>query len=147
MILTVSVTLNLKTKEVAERVKQATKLAMRDTVSDIAQDAIHLSPVLTGNNRRSIFFGAAGFGHKQASGAGRHAKDTWTGEDASTVDESKIEGAVYGTSGYSGFLETGHATRSGSFVAARPYFKPALDRNFTQDKFAEKTRGYLGASA
>ena len=49
------------------------------------------------------------------------------GEDAEpqrVVDDSKMEGAVYSTSGYGGYIETGTVK-----MAARPYFKPALDKN------------------
>ena len=89
------VILNLKTKEVQRKVNKATEKAIRDVVVDIANDAIKGSPVDTGNNRRSIRFEAKG-----------------------------IEGAVFSTSGYGGFLETGTVK-----MAAQPYFKPALDRN------------------
>jgi len=143
MKMEVSVELNLKTEEVTEKVTEASRLAMRDTVVEVAHDAIVLSPWKTGNNRRSIFFGASGFGHQQASNEGRQEGDTWTGEDLSVLDDSKIEGAVYSTSGYGGYLETGHHTKSGSFVSARPYFKPSLDKNFTTEKFTKKVRGYL----
>ncbi|GAG70392.1 unnamed protein product [marine sediment metagenome] len=86
---------NLKTKEVQDKVNKATEKAIKNTVVDIANDAIKGSPVLTGNNRRSIVFEAKG-----------------------------LEGAVYSTSGYGGFLETGTVK-----MAAQPYFKPALDKN------------------
>ena len=103
MKLTVNFITNLKTKEVVDKVKKATKQGIKDVVVDIAGDAIKGSPVDTGNNRRSIMF-EVGPGGEVAKG--------------------DLEGAVYGTSGYSGYLEVG--TR---FLAARPYFKPALDRN------------------
>jgi len=138
MKMEVSVELNLKTEEVVEKVTEASRLAMRDTVVEVAHDSVELSPWKTGNNRRSIFFGASGFGHKQSSGEGRRSGDTWTGEDLSVLDDSKIEGAVYSTSGYGGFLETG--TRK---MAAQPYFRPSLDKNFTTEKFTKKVRGYL----
>lgn len=121
MKIEVSVELNLKEKEVSEAAAKAARLAMRDTVVDIAHDAVRGSPVLTGNNRRSIAYESSGF----QAGEG-------------VIDQSKIEGAVYSTSGYGGFLETG--TRK---MAARPYFRPALDKNFSQDKFAENMRRYL----
>lgn len=72
---------NLKTKEVQNKVNKATEKAIKNTVVDIANDAIKGSPVLTGNNRRSIMFEAKG-----------------------------PEGVIYSTSGYGGFLETGTAT-------------------------------------
>ena len=87
--------MNLKTKQVQRQVDKATEKAIKDVVVDIANDAIRGSPVMTGNNRRSIKFEAKG-----------------------------KEGAVYSTSGYGGYLETGTVK-----MAARPYFKPALDKN------------------
>jgi len=89
------VVVNLKTKEVQDKVNKATEKALKDVVTDIANDAIKGSPVDTGNNRRSIMFEAKG-----------------------------LEGAIYSTSGYGGYLETGTVK-----MPARPYFKPALDRN------------------
>jgi len=103
MKLDVKVITNLKTKEAQDTVKKATKQAIKDVITDIAQDAIEQSPVLTGNNRRSIMF--------EVGPGGEVAKEDLTG-------------AVYSTSGYGGFLETGTVRR-----AATPYFKPALDRH------------------
>ena len=94
---------NLKSKEVQDKVKKASEQGLKDVVVDIANDAIKGSPVDTGNNRRSI---------KYEVGPG--------GE----VAKSEGEGAVYSTSGYGGFLETGTVK-----MAAQPYFKPALDKN------------------
>lgn len=110
MKLEASVKLNLKTEEVTKAVTEATRLAMRDTVVAIHGEAVQMSPVLTGHNRRSI---AA-----EVSGMGTIAGQ----ESARVVDDSKIEGAVYSTSGYGGYLETGTCK-----MAARPYFRPALD--------------------
>jgi len=76
--LKVEIITNLKTKEVEDKVKKATEKGLKEVIVDIANDAIKGSPVLTGNNRRSIMF---------------EAKET--------------EGSVYSTSGYGGFLETG----------------------------------------
>lgn len=95
--------LNLKTKEVQSKVDSASKKGLRDTVADIAEDAIQGSPVQTGNNRRSIKFEVGPGGE---------------------VAKKDGEGAIYSTSGYGGFLETGTVN-----MAAQPYFKPALDRN------------------
>ena len=94
---------NLKTKEVESKVDKASKQGLKDVVTDIANDAIKGSPVLTGNNRRSIKFEV---------GPGK------------PVARKELEGAIYSTSGYGGFLETGTVKR-----AAKPYFKPALDKN------------------
>jgi len=95
-------TMNLKTKEATAEVKKATRKALVDVVTDIGGDAIKGSPVKTGNNRRSIMFEV---GH-------------------GAVAKSELEGAVYSTSGYGGFLETGTIK-----MAAQPYIKPALDKN------------------
>ncbi len=89
------VIMNLKTKEVRDKVNKATEKAIKDVVVDIANDAIKGSPVDTGNNRRSIKYEAKG-----------------------------LEGVVYSTSGYGGYLETGTVK-----MPAQPYFKPALDKN------------------
>lgn len=118
MKLDVTVELNLKTKEATATVLKAAREAMRDTVVDVTNDAVKDSPVLTGNNRRSIKGETSGFG---------------SGE---VVDQDKIQGAVYSTSGYGGFLETG--TRK---MGARPYFKPAADRNVP--KFPQRMKEHL----
>ena len=109
--------LNLKTKEVLDKVDKATKQGLKDVVTDIAHDAIEGSPVDTGNNRRSI---------KYEVGPG--------GE----VAKNEGEGAVYSTSGYGGWLEVGH----GKNPNPRPYFKPALDLNFK--KLPEFIKAHLG---
>lgn len=103
MKITSDIKLNLKTKEAQDSVKKATQKALKNVATDIANDAIHNSPWLTGNNARSIMF-EVGPGGEVAKG--------------------DLEGAVYSTSGYGGFLETGTVK-----MPARPYFKPALDRN------------------
>lgn len=118
MKLKVDMKLDLKIKEVQDKVKKANQQAMKDTVVDIANDAIKGSPVDTGNNMRSIMF-EVGPGGEVAKG--------------------DLEGAVYSTSGYGGMLETGTVN-----MPPRPYFKPALDRHFTKDKFAGKVKGHLG---
>ena len=89
---------NLKIREVTNKVNNASKKAFKDTVVDIANDAIKGSPQLTGNNIRSIKY-----------------------------DIDGLSGAVYSTSGYGGYLETGT-----SRMVARPYFKPALDKHFSK---------------
>ena len=103
MKITTSWKVNLKSREATDKVKKAAKESLRDVVADIAGDSIKGSPVLTGNNRRSIKFET-----------GPHGE----------VAKKELEAAVYSTSGYGGFLETGTKRMS-----ARPYMKPALDRN------------------
>lgn len=103
MKLKVQIITNLRTKEVQDKVKKASKQGLVDSVSDIAQDTIEGSPFLTGHNRRSIRFEV---------GPGK------------PIAQKELEGAIYSTSGYGGFLETGTVK-----MASRPYFKPALDKN------------------
>lgn len=94
---------NLRIEQAKQKVENATEKALKKVIVDIANDAIKGSPVDTGNNRRSIQF-EVGPGGQVATG--------------------KLEAATYSTSGYGGYLETGTWK-----MAARPYFKPALDSN------------------
>lgn len=112
-----TIVLNLKIPELTEAVIAANRLAMRDTVVEVAGDVVKGSPWLTGNNARSIAY--------EVGPGGEFAKED-------------LEGAVYSTSGYGGFLETGTWK-----MKARPYFKPALDKSFTAEKFTEKVREHL----
>ena len=113
--ITVNWKLNLKIPEVERKVEKATKEGMKDLVVAIAGDAIKDSPYLTGHNRRSIAFEVGPGGQ---------------------VATQKNQGAVYSTSGYGGILETGSVK-----MAARPYFKPALDRNLP--KLAKNIKAHL----
>ena len=101
--ITVKWDVKLKTKEAEKQVDKATKQGLLDSVTEIGNDAIKGSPVLTGNNRRSIKFEVGPGGE---------------------VAKKENEGAIYSTSGYGGYLETGTVK-----MPAQPYFKPALDRN------------------
>jgi len=129
MNMNVSVALNLKVDEAVKEVTDASKMAMRDTTVEVVHDSVQLSPWLTGNNRRSIVGEVSGMGGVASGGEGRAER---------MVDDSKIEGAVYSTSGYGGYLEVGT-----SRMAARSYIKPSLDKNFTEQKFGMKVKGYL----
>jgi len=115
MKLTTKWEINLKEREVINKVNNANKAAMRGTVVAIASDAIKGSPKLTGNNMRSIKY------------------EVGPGGD---IAQKEGEGAVYSTSGYGGILETGSIK-----MAARPYFKPALDRNLS--KLPANIKAYL----
>ena len=99
-----------------KKISEATRLGLRDTIVAIHGDAIKPpSPVKTGHNRRSIASEVSGMGVVEQ------------GEDAESgrvVDDGKLEAAVYSTSGYGGFLETGTYK-----MPARPYFRPSLDKN------------------
>jgi len=129
MKINVTVELNLKMKEAAIKVAQATRKAMRDTVVEITRDAVKDSPWLTGNNRRSMTGEVSGMGMVASGGEGKPER---------LVDDSKIEGAVYSTSGYGGYLETGT-----SRMPARPYIRPPAQRHFTAAKYAQKVKGYI----
>lgn len=95
MKLKVNIITNLKTKEATDKVNKASEKGLKDSIVDIAKDVIQGSPVDTGNNRRSIAYEA-----------------------------KELQGSIYSTSGYGGYLETGTVN-----MPAQPYFKPALDRN------------------
>ena len=124
-----TIELNLRTNEADKKVTEANKKAMRDTVVEVTGDAVRFSPWLTGNNRRSIVGEASGRGMVASGGEGRAER---------LVDDSQIEGGVYSSSGYGGFLETGT-----SKMPAQPYIKPALDKNFTVQKYAGKVKEHL----
>ena len=125
--ITIQSEVNLDVEGVKERVSQAVRLGLRDTIVAIHRDAVKMSPVLTGHNRRSIASEVSGMGTVE------------TGDDAEpqkVVDDSKDEAACYSTSGYGGYLETGTVSMS-----ARPYFRPALDMNI--DDLALNVKSHL----
>ena len=101
--ITVKFITNLKTKEATKKVHDASKKALLDTLVAIVNYVKKDSPFLSGHNRRSIAF---------EMGPG--------GE----FDKKELQAATFSTSGYGGYLETGT-----SKMPARPYFKPALDKN------------------
>lgn len=114
MKLTADVRLNLNTPTAKKQVENAARLGLRDTIVAIHGDVVRPpSPVLTGNNRRSIAAEVSGMGVVMQG-------DSATPERV--VDDSKLESACYSTSGYGGYLEVGT-----SKMPARPYFRPALD--------------------
>lgn len=129
MKMTSSIQLNLKTEQATKEVIEANKKAMRDTVVEVTRDAVKGSPWETGNNRRSMVGEVSKMGTVATGGGGRAER---------LVDDSKIEGAVYSTSGYGSFLETGT-----SKMPARPYIKPATDKNFTAEKYGRKVKEHL----
>ena len=131
MKITAEVKINLNTDELKGKVEEAARKAMSNIVSDIVKDAVIGSPVQTGNNRRSIAGEVSGMGVVADGGGASPEK---------IVDDSKLEGAVYSTSGYGGYLEIGT-----SKMGAQPYIKPAVDKHFTEANFADKTRNFLEA--
>ena len=128
MKLSAEIELNLKIPEILAKVEEAVRLGLRDTIVAIHGDAIKPpSPVKTGHNRRSIASEVSGMGVvKQGTDA----------EIEKVVDDSKLEAAVYSTSGYGGFLETGTYK-----MPARPYFRPSLDKN--KDKLIPAIKKHL----
>lgn len=94
--------LNINVPKVMGIVGDAAEEGLRDTVVETAADVVKGSPVLTGHNRRSV--------------------DYWV---------RKLKGKIFGTSGYSGWLEVGTHKADGTWkMPPRPYFRPAADRHF-----------------
>jgi len=115
MKITATYHLNVDTKAVIDKVNKAVNAGLKDVVVLIANDSIKNSPVLTGNNARSIMF------------------EVGPGGEIAKQDN---QGAVYSTSGYGGFLETGTV-----IMAARPYMNPALMKFFP--KLPELIKAHL----
>ena len=92
--------LNLKEKEVYDKVMGASNASLTEVIVDITRDVKSApptgSPVLTGFNRNSIQYRI-----------------------------NPLSGMVFSTSGYGGWLEIGT-----SRMPARPHFKPAYDRHY-----------------
>jgi len=110
---------NLKTKEAIDKVKKAIQKGLVDSIAVIAGDVIKESPKLSGHNMRSI---AYKLGRKVTrTGSPKAGEKPF---EKGEPDLKEGEAAIYSTSGYGGFLETGTVK-----MAARPYFKPALDRH------------------
>jgi len=106
---------NLKIPEAKTKIDKANKQGLKDTVTDIANDAIKLSPVLTGNNARSIKF------------------EVGPGQE---IAKEEGTAAIYSTSGYGGYLETGTKRAD-----PRPYIKPAFDMH--KKELPENIKGHL----
>ena len=135
MEMTFTLESTFNSKAVAERVKSAMELGLRDLTVKVTHDAVIGSPVRTGNNRHSIAYNV---GMEAFRGGAPE-----TGQSYAMLEPPPppLMSYVYSTSGYGGLLETGHRTRSGSMVAARPYFKPALDMNI--DSYGDMVGKYL----
>jgi len=118
MKLEASIELNWEGEKVTKETVEATRLSMRDVVIGTVADAVELSPWRTGNNRRSLAGEVSQMGMVATGGEGGSER---------MVDDKGIEGAVYSTSGYGGYLETG-TTRG---LPPRPYIYPAAMKHFT----------------
>ncbi len=130
MKFTAKVDVNLDILAVLRQVEDASRKGMRDVTVEVHAEAVQNSPVETGNNRRSIASEVSGMGLVASGGEGGAER---------VVNESKIEGAVYSTSGYGSYLETGT-----QHIPARPYFGPARDRFFTEDNLGKAIERHLG---
>ena len=98
----------LRINEATKEVKEAARKGVVDTITDIAEQAVKKSPYLTGNNANSIKYEV---GPNQPE-----ARD-------------ELSAAVYSTSGYGGFLETGTHNEDGSWrMPPRPYIRPAFEK-------------------
>ena len=127
MKITTNWTVNLRTEEAEEKITEAIRLGLRDTIVSIHEDTVRGSPWLTGNNARSIASEVSGMGVvKQEPGA----------QPEQVVDDLALEAACYSTSGYGGFLETGTVKMN-----ARPYFRPAFDMH--KDELAPNIQKHL----
>jgi len=134
MKLEMSTEVNWEGKKAAADVLEATRLAMRDTVVAIhgsaLDNAIAKGIWLTGNNNRRLTGEVSGMGMVASGGEG---------EPLRMVDDGALEGAVFSTSGYGGYLEVG-TTRG---LGPRPYIYPAMTKHFTSDRMAELIRRHL----
>jgi hypothetical protein len=129
MKITADIKLDLDLGKLDDIAEKAGRLAMRDTVVAAARKAVSRSPWLTGHNRRSICGEVSGMGYQAA------------GEEATpepVVDDNEIEGALFSTSGYGGYLETGTVKTD-----PRPYIKPSIDEEFTDSKFGQRMRRHM----
>ncbi len=122
--ITADIKVNIDEAGVTKLVEEATRLGLRDTIVAMANFAVKKSPALTGNNRRSLHYEVSGMGGARQTAGGRQSGDTWETPSGRVVDDSKLEAALYSTSGYGGTLEVGS-----SRMSARPYIRPALDRH------------------
>ncbi len=127
MKFTATVDLKIDTAVLLKAAAGAARSGMRDVTVQVAEEAVQNSPVETGNNRRSITAEVSGMGVVAGEGGER------------IVDENEIQGAVYSTSGYGGYLETGT-----QHIVARPYFGPARDRFFTEHNLGQAIKRHMG---
>lgn len=157
MEMKVDIKMDLHFEEASKEILEAARLALRDIVIDTAQDSIEGSPAVTGNNRRSIAYQVSGMDsgltgrgkatswqRKEVVGTYKNGNSKYGNGESVEVGSVKLEGisgAVWSTSGYGGFLETGTWK-----MKAQPYMKPAADRNFTLTKFADRMKAHLGES-
>ena len=110
--------------KLSDKTKKAAAEALRDVTVLIANDVIKGSRAVTAHNRRSIAYKIGNTERRPGSQTSYKGKGP---EKAFNFDYDNLkagQSAVYSTSGYGGYLETG--TR---YMKGIPYFKPALDRH------------------
>ncbi len=128
MKFTAKVDINMNVSQVVRLVEDASRKGLRDVTVRVTADAVDHSPILTGNNRRSIAAEVSGMGGTVAG----------EGPSERVVDEALIQSAVYSTSGYGGYLEVGTQN-----TPARPYFGPARDKEFTESKLGNAIKRHI----
>ena len=126
MKFTAQVDVDIDVSAIIKKVDKAARLGMRDVTVEVHAEALKESPWVTGNNARSLTAEVSGMGVVGGT------------ENERMVDDSKIEGILYSTSGYGGFLETGT-----QHMAAQPYIKPAGDRYFTAANLGRSIRSHM----
>ena len=115
--------------KLSDKTKKAAEGALKDVTVLIANDVIKGSRVDTGHNRRSI---AYRIGSKETRPGSRTLYKGKGAEKPFNFDYENLktgQSAIYSTSGYGGYLETGYTARNGRRIGGVPYFKPALDRH------------------
>ena len=133
MELDMSVVLNLHLPEVEARIIQAAEDSLKDVIVAVVGDAKENSPV-------SSMWPSIAKNGRRPTGNNRDSISWALGEvtDEEGLGLEKLQGAVYSTSGYGGYLETGT-----SKMPARPYMKPAADERFTEAEMAGRIKANL----
>jgi hypothetical protein len=134
MELDISVTLNLNFPEAEAAVINAAEDSLKDVIVEVVGDAKENSPV-------SEMWPSIAKNGRRATGNNKDSISWALGEvtDEEGLGLEKLQGAVYSTSGYGGYLETGT-----SKMPARPYIKPAVDERFTPEEMAGRIQANLG---
>jgi len=159
-----SVTSNFDTAAVKEKIEKAAHDALKDVIVAVAKQAIEDSPVSgmwpsiakdvvmvssrktkssrmvprrkpTGNNKRSIYYAIGDQVDLRPPGV----EDGENGGGGGELSLNNLQGAVYSTSGYGGYLCTGTVK-----TPARPYMYPAAEERFTVGEMEARIKEKLG---
>ena len=131
MQLNLSTNLNLHFSEAEAKIKAAAKSALRDVVVEVTEQAKIDSPV-------SEKYPSIAKNHRRATGNNRDSIQFQVGPEGE-LELNEMQGAVYSTSGYGGYLETGT-----SKMPARPYIYPAASERFTEGEMKARIQEKLG---